>query len=728
MKKILTLIGFVFMFSAEYKAQDYIDDVMLQSFGWDEFQQPRITTDGSFYEFLGSRAGNLKAVGFDMVWLPPASASTGGVGYFPTQLFNFSQTSWGSETQLKKMLTNMNAKGIYPIADVVVNHRSGTTSWTDFTNPTWGCETICSDDEASSGSYVGCRPSGAPDTGERFDGSRDLDHTNVTVQNGVKEFLSRLKALGYKGWRWDVAKGFSPYYFGNYIQDSQPYYSVGEFWDGNMNNLKNWINGTYGGGINASTTVSGVFDFSLYYTLSGALSGNNFSSLNSSGNSMAGLAGQYGFSEKAVTFIDNHDTFVKPEAILGANLMKGYAYILTHPGIPCVFAPHYYGGSYTKDGVTRVYSDNVHAINKLMAVRKANLIDAYSYAVVDQAGVGLYAAYIKKRFSDSSPVVAVKIGNNSWSPTGAGWNLVASGTDYAVWSKAEVNAPPVVAISPSSRIIVSGTSQTITIAASDDSGNPPTIRYTTDGSEPTSSSTIYTAPFSINSSTTQAITVKAAAFDAQGLSSGSVERVYQYQAPSSIVIRFKPPTSTPNWPLPKIHYWGEQPVGSVPAAVWATPINMTADPVNSGWFMYTFPNVAQISFLFRDGNSTGTLGVTKTADITNVTQSTAYEWDPTSSTYVKINSTLATNEVKVNNASLVLLQNPVENGLAEIRFSNAKNGVVAILDVSGKLLKTQKLTKVSGDEKISVSGLKSGLYILQLKSDQGTSTVKMMIK
>ncbi len=220
--------------------------------------------------------------------------------------------------------------------------------------------------------------------------------------------------------------------------------------------------------------------------------------------------------------------------------------------------------------------------------------------------------------------------------------------------------------------------------------------------------------------------MKAAAFDAQGLSSGTVERIYHYQ--SGIVIRFKPPTSTPNWPLPKIHYWGEQPVGSVPAAVWATPIDMTADPVNPGWFMYTFPSVNQINFLFRDGNSTGTLGVTKTADITNVTLSTAYEWDPTSSTYVKINSSLSTNEVKVSNTSLSLLQNPIENGLAQIRFSNAKNGVVTILDVSGKLLKTQKLTKASGDEKVSVSGLKSGLYILQLKSDQGTSTVKMMIR
>lgn len=721
MKKLLILASFLFL-SGEYKGQVYIDDIMFQSFGWDEYQQSRITTESSFYEFLGSRAGNLKAVGFDMVWLPPASASTGGVGYFPTQLFNFSKTSWGTEAQLKKMLANMNARGINPIADVVVNHRSGTTGWTDFTNPTWGCETICSDDEASSASYIGCRPSGANDTGEKFDGSRDLDHTNLTVQNGVKDYLTRLKALGYKGWRWDVAKGFSANYFGNYIGASQPYYSVGENWDGNMQNLKNWVDGTLSNGAN----VSGVFDFSLYYTLSGALSSNNFSSLNSIGNSMAGLAGQYGYSEKAVTFIDNHDTFVKSEAVLGANIMKGYAYILTHPGIPCVFAPHYYGGTYSKDNVSRSYSENIHTINKLMATRKSNQIDAYSYAQVDRAELGLYAAYIKKRYSDSNPVVAIKIGNNSWSPSGTDWILVTSGTDYAVWSKATVNAPPVIAISPSSRSVVSGTSQLITITASDDSGNAPTIRYTTDGSEPTASSPVYSSPFSINSNSLQAITVKAVAFDNEGLSSGTVERNFNFI--DKIVIRFKPPTTTPNWPSPKIHYWNEFPAGSVPTANWSSPINMTADTDNPGWFMYTFPSVAQISFLFRDGNSIGTLGVTKTGDIVDVSQDSWYEWDATSSSYVTINTTLSTNEIKVNNVSLVLVQNPVANGVAQIRYSNAKNGIVNILDVSGKFLRTQKLTKNSGDEAVSVSGLKSGLYILQLKSDSGVSTVKMIIK
>ncbi len=737
--KLLILLAFL-LANASMKAQDYLDDIMFQSFGWDEFAQTRVSNEGGLYEFYNARTGVLKANGVDMIWLPPPSASTGDVGYFPTEWFNFSKTSWGTEAQLKKMLTNMNSRGVYPIADVVVNHRNGTKNWTDFTNPTWGCETIVSDDEAANpiNVYTGCRPSGAADTGEGFDGSRDLDHTNLTVQNGVRDFLSRLKALGFKGWRWDVAKGFAPVYFGNYIQASQPYYSVGENWDGNATNLKNWIDGTYAGGINSSTTVSGAFDFSTYYTLSKIIvtstetkngiplqmATNNFSSLNNSG-SMAGLAGQFGYAEKAVTFVDNHDTFVGKEAFLGNNIPKAYAYILTHPGIPCVFAPHYYGGSYTKDGVTRNYSSGyAAAINKLMIARKTAGIDAWSSVTIDQSGIGLYAAYIKKRSSDTDPVIAMKIGSNSWSPSGTGWVLAASGTDYAVWLKTAINVPPVVNITPVGGTYISGTPKMVTITGSDDSSINPTYYYTTDGSEPTTSSTKYTAAFSVSTNTI----VKAIAIDNVGLSSGVLESDYEFKTPKDVVVRFKPPTTTPNWPLPKIHYWDYAPTTALPAANWATPINMTADPDNPGWFKYTFPSIIQVSFLFRDGNATGTLGETKTADIVGVSQDSWYEWDSTSSTFVKLVNNLSTDEVKNNKANLTLLQNPVVNGVAQVRLNNAKNGMLSILDVSGKLLKTQRLSKDSGDEAVSVSGLKSGLYILQLNSDKGTSTVKMIIK
>ncbi len=183
-----------------------------------------------------------------------------------------------------------------------------------------------------------------------------------------------------------------------------------------------------------------------------------------------------------------------------------------------------------------------------------------------------------------------------------------------------------------------------------------------------------------------------------------------------------------NWPLPKIHYWNYSPSNALPAANWGTPINMTSDTENIGWFKYTFTNVSQVSFLFRDGNSTGTLGVTQTGDIVNVTQDSWYEWDPTNSLFVK-KVNLSTEDLAMNakKVTLEILQNPALNGVIRVRYSNAKGGNLYLYDLSGKMLKTQKVSANSGDDTISVSNLQSGNYLLMLKSDQGMSVSKLII-
>lgn len=47
-----------------------------------------------------------------------------------------------------------------------------------------------------------------------------------------------------------------------------------------------------------------------------------------------------------MTFVDNHDTGSSQQhwPFPADRLALGYAYILTHPGVPCVFAEHYFGG------------------------------------------------------------------------------------------------------------------------------------------------------------------------------------------------------------------------------------------------------------------------------------------------------------------------------------------------------------------------------------------------
>jgi len=457
---ILISIGIVSGLSAQngVKDEDPKNDIMMQTFGWNEHEQSRITSGGGFYTFYNDQATYLSEAGIDMMWFPPPSQSTGGVGYIPTKIFNFSYTSYGSEAEMTTMLNSYNNLGMFPIADIVVNHRGTASGWTDFEEPSWGCEAICGNDDGGWTAQNTSCSLGADDTGDDFSGARDLNHQSTTVQDGVKEFLDKLKAFGYQGWRWDVAKGFSAYYFGLYNNHSNPYYSVGEYWDGNSTTLKNWIDGTDG--------TSGAFDFSNYYKLNVAVKWDSYGELNSGGK-MYGLAGQMGYDDKAVTFVDNHDTFVHTDAILGDNVLKAYAYILTHPGIPCVWAPHYYGGSYWKDEVNRVYDNNETEINKLMGVRKQNGINAYSSIDIQEAGSG-YAAYVSASYG-SDAVVAVRVGNSSWEPAGSGWILNASGIGYSVWSKKTISIPAGVPVNIS--LIGSGVSDWGTDVAMTSSDN-----------------------------------------------------------------------------------------------------------------------------------------------------------------------------------------------------------------------------------------------------------------
>ena len=91
---------------------------------------------------------------------------------------------------------------------------------------------------------------------------------------------------------------------------------------------------------------------------------------------------------------------------------------------------------------------------------------------------------------------------------------------------------------------------------------------------------------------------------------------------------------------------------------------------------------------------------------------------------------LSTNDMVKPSQSqkLEVLQNPALNGVIRVRYSNAKGGNLYLYDLSGKMLKTQKVSANSADDTISVSNLQSGNYLLMLKSDQGMSVSKVIIK
>jgi alpha-amylase len=388
--------------------------VLLQGFHWNSANY----ANPSWYGTLLNNVADLKTMGFTHVWFPPPSDSGAKEGYMPRQL-NVLSSKYGSSAELTNVVRAFTNNGVKAVVDVVVNHRVGTTGWSDFTNPNWTTYTIVNNDECNCGL-------GNADTGTGFSAARDLDHKNVgEVQNGITTWLnSTLKPIGFSGIRFDYVKGFGANYAGQYSNAFGSQFCVGELWpdfdinnlDANRQAIMNWINGT--------SNSCGAFDFTTKGILNDALANGNYWRLKDSAGKPQGAVGWW--PAMSVTFVDNHDTGPAESCGSGQNLwpvpcgsvMEGYAYILSHPGIPTVFYPH-------------IYNWNLKTqISALMAARKAAGVHSTSAVSIQQATQGLYAAII----TGSTKQLAMKIGPNSWSP-GAGWTLQTSGNNYAVWMK-----------------------------------------------------------------------------------------------------------------------------------------------------------------------------------------------------------------------------------------------------------------------------------------------------
>ena len=106
---------------------------MLQAFYWNSHGQTK-------WSQLSSQASEI-AGSFDLVWLPPASAAEGGgssnMGYHPYQWNNLS-SSWGNRSELTTLINNLHNGGCKVIADIVVNHRAGTSAKGDFSTDNFG--------------------------------------------------------------------------------------------------------------------------------------------------------------------------------------------------------------------------------------------------------------------------------------------------------------------------------------------------------------------------------------------------------------------------------------------------------------------------------------------------------------------------------------------------------------------------------------------------------------
>jgi len=411
MKKIFTSLLF-FVASLTLSAQGWpkeYDGVMLQGFYWDSYSDTKWTN-------LESQADELSQF-FNLIWVPNsayANSLTNNMGYHPVYWFDH-KSAFGTEAELRSMIKTFKEKNVGIIEDVVINHRASVdANWLNFPAEKYKGTTyqltaadICKDDESKDNDF---KPTGAADTGDPWDGARDLDHTSDNVKRNVEAYMDcLLNYLGYIGFRYDFVKGYAAKYVGQYNQTAKPQFSVGEYWDGDVSKVKAWIDGTKQDG----DIQSAAFDFPLKYYINSAFSnnGNNWSDLDKTA-----LANDAAYARYAVTFVDNHDTGRSKDDggdPLYANVEAANAFIMTMPGTPCVWLKHWL-----------TYKT---AIKKQIVVRKAAGVNNQSEILSHEASANGYVLTVKGTKGN----VLLVLGSETAATTG--YKLAVEGTNYKMY-------------------------------------------------------------------------------------------------------------------------------------------------------------------------------------------------------------------------------------------------------------------------------------------------------
>lgn len=451
-------------------ASDY-SGVMLQEFSWDSYNE-------SQWKVLEKQADELKGY-IDLVWLPQSGKcmeATQVMGYMPYYYFN-QNSSFGSEAELRSLITKFKAAGIGAIADVVINHRN-TDGWFTFPAETYKGVTyqmqstdICKNDDggttATQAATNGVSLSQNNDEGTDFGGCRDIDHKSENVQKVIKAYLKYLKDdLGYTGFRYDMVKGFDGNHVADYNDATGVEYSVGEYWDGN-DKIESWINRT--------NKKSAAFDFQFRYNVRDAVNGaangkvttsSDWSKLNSNDN----LMHDANYRRYAVTFVENHDTQKRSESEQNDPLRKdtiaANAYMLAMPGTPCIFQPHW--NAYKSE------------IKEMIAARKYAGITNMSNYANKQSKKTLYVNEV----TGTKHKLLVAVGNDAAGYAGeTGYTKILSGYHYAYFLSNDAETSWT---SMPSGSYEEGFKTTLTAVSQTEGAK---LVYTLDGSTPTAKST-----------------------------------------------------------------------------------------------------------------------------------------------------------------------------------------------------------------------------------------------
>ncbi|TVQ37101.1 MAG: alpha-amylase [Spirochaetaceae bacterium] len=372
--------------------------VMMQYFHW------YTAADGSLWNQLAGHAGSLAEAGVTSVWLPPAYKGAAGgydAGYGVYDLFDLGEfdqkgsvrTKYGTREEYLHAIARAHEAGIQVYADIVFNHKLGADHEEEFratpfdpqnrNQPTGELQTIKAWTHFSFPGRKGRYSElewhwwhfNAADHNvfdgdvdaiylfedKSFDDSVDLEKGNFDYLMGCNLDINNpdvqkelfywgqwlLDTTGVDGFRFDAVKHVKSSFFLDWLNHVQAHagrtlFAVGEYWSGEREALRHFIEATSGNLM--------LFDVTLHY---------NFAAASKQGNSYdlrtifdGTLVAEH--PTLAVTLVSNHDSqpLQSLESVV-EGWFKPLAYaliLLRRDGYPCVFAADYYGAHYTDRG------------------------------------------------------------------------------------------------------------------------------------------------------------------------------------------------------------------------------------------------------------------------------------------------------------------------------------------------------------------------------------------
>ena len=387
------------------------NDTMMQYFEW------YLPSDSTLWNKVTKEAKHLENIGVSHLWLPPAYKGASGktdVGYGVYDLYDLGEfdqkgsipTKYGTKDEYIEAIRILRENNIKVLADIVLNHKMGADEteivlavqddaedrnisltealpikvWTKYTFP--GRGDIHSDFKWNWTHFHGVDWDENTGTaaiykfyGKHWDEDVDKENGNYDYLMGADidlnnyDVIKELKRWGkwyinttnVDGFRLDAVKHiraeFYPEWLGELRQDlERKLFSVGEYWSSNIDTINHYIEKTNG--------CMSLFDVPLHYNFYRASISNGEYDMRQIFDGTIVRTNP----EKAVTFVDNHDT--EPGQALESWVLdwfKPLAYSLTllrKDGFPCVFYGDYYGipekNVAPKDDILR----------KLLALRK----------------------------------------------------------------------------------------------------------------------------------------------------------------------------------------------------------------------------------------------------------------------------------------------------------------------------------------------------------------------